>query len=301
MQANYDVARYTQPALHVRPMKVRWLGATAIAAALVVASLAVPLSGAEAGVVGADLVSNGGFENGVAPWTSPDAGVLSTDTAIAASGAASLKVTERTRTSSGPWQELGGKLTPGSSYEISATLRFDSGPDAKEFILTMAYGDRYINVARAVATRGQWTDIKGSFTIPEEQGVAGARIFIETPWVPDPSADPASHLMDYNVDDVSLFAVEPLFEWSSSDPVIIPQPTEEHPSLGVKDPTVVFADGKYHVFMTTAGQNGWSMATTSFTDWSEAAEAPITYLADSPIGAGYTAAPHVFFFEPLGL
>ena len=52
--------------MHVRPMKVRWFGATAIAAALVVASLAVPPSGAEAGVVGANLVSNGGFENGVA-------------------------------------------------------------------------------------------------------------------------------------------------------------------------------------------------------------------------------------------
>ncbi|MDQ0574105.1 hypothetical protein QFZ29_000328 [Agromyces albus] len=287
--------------MHVRPMKVRWVGATAIAAALVAASLAVPPSGAEAGVVGANLVSNGGFENGVAPWTSPDGGVLSTDTELAASGAASLKVTERTRTSSGPWQDLGGTLTPGSSYDISATVRFDSGPDTKEFILTMAYSDRYINLARAIATRGQWTEIKGSFTIPEEQGVTGARIFIETPWVPDPSADPASNLMDFRVDDVSLFEVEPLFEWSSSDPVIVPQPTEEHPSLGVKDPTVVFADGKYHVFMTTASQNGWSMATTSFTDWSEAAEAPITYLADSPIGAGYTAAPQVFFFEPQGL
>lgn len=287
--------------MHVRPMKVRWFGATAIAAALVVASLAVPLAGAQAGVVGSDLVDNGGFENGVAPWMNPDGGVLSVDTEIVASGAASLRVTERTSTSSGPWQSLDGKLTPGSSYDISAAVRFDSGPDTKEFILTMAYSDRYINVARAVATRGQWTEIKGSFTIPEDQGVVGARIFIETPWVPDPSADPASNLMDFRVDDVSLFKVEPTFQWSSSDPVVIPQPTEEHPSLGVKDPSVVFADGKYHVFMTTASQNGWRMATTSFTDWSEAVEAPITYLADSPIGDGYTAAPQVFFFEPQGL
>ena len=129
-------------AMHVSPMKVRWVGATAIAAALVAVSLAVPPSGAEAGVVGADLVSNGGFENGVAPWTSPDGGVLSTDTELAASGAASLKVTERTRTSSGPWQDVGARLTPGSAYDISATVRFDSGPDTKEFILTMAYSDQ---------------------------------------------------------------------------------------------------------------------------------------------------------------
>jgi hypothetical protein len=287
--------------MHVRPMNVRWLGVTVIAAALIVAGMAAPPPSAEAAVVGANLVDNGGFENGVVPWTNPDGGTLSTDTAIVASGAASLKVTQRTRTSSGPWQALGGKLTPGSSYDVSATVRFDSGPDTKDFILTMAYSDRYMNVARVVATRGQWTEIEGSFTIPEEQGVTGARMFIETPWVPDPSADPASNLMDFNVDDVSLFEVKPAFEWSSSDPVIVPQPTAEHPSLGVKDPSVVFADGKYHVFMTIASQNGWSMATKSFTDWSEAAEAPVTYLADSPIGAGYTAAPQVFFFEPQGL
>ncbi|MBW8762635.1 MAG: carbohydrate binding domain-containing protein [Microbacterium sp.] len=286
--------------MHVKPLKVRWFGATAIIAALVVAGLAVPPS-AEAGIVGSDLVSNGGFENGVPPWTTPDGGVLSIDTQFAAGGAASLKVTQRTRTSSGPWQSLDGKLTPGSSYDISAVVRFDSGPDTKEFILTMAYADGYVNVARAVATRGQWTNIKGSFTISDQRNVAGARVFIETPWVPDPSADPASNLMDFRVDDVSLFEVKPSFEWTSSDPLIVPKPTEEHPSLGVKDPTVVFADGKYHVFMTTASQNGWSMATTSFTDWSEASAAPITYLADSPIGNGYTAAPQVFFFEPQGL
>lgn len=286
--------------MHARPTNVRWFGAM-IAAALVVAALAAPPSSAEAAAVGANLVDNGGFESGVGPWTNPDGGTLSIDSEIVASGAASLKVTGRTRTSSGPWQNLDGKLTRGSSYDISAAVRFDSGPATKEFILTMAYSNRYINVARGVVTKGQWTNIKGSFTIPDDQGVTGARIFIETPWVPDPSVDPASNLMDFRVDDVSLFEVKPMFKWSSSDPVIVPKPTEQHPSLGVKDPTVVFADGKYHVFMTTASQKGWSMATTSFRDWSEAAAAPITYLADSPIGAGYTAAPQVFFFKPQGL
>ncbi len=122
--------------MHVRPKNVRWFGATVIAAALVVAGLAAPPSSAEGAAVGANLVDNGGFESGIAPWTAPDGGVFSVDTEIVAGGAASLKVTERTRTSSGPWQTLGEKLTPGSSYEISAMVRFDSGPATKEFILT---------------------------------------------------------------------------------------------------------------------------------------------------------------------
>lgn len=88
------------------------------------------------------------------------------------------------------------------------------------------------------------------------------------------------------------------FRWTSSQPVVVPKPDAAHPSLAVKDPSVVFADGKYHVFMTTASKNGWHMAYTSFRDWSEANKAKITYLDQSPIGPGYRAAPQVFYFAP---
>ncbi|MFC8668039.1 non-reducing end alpha-L-arabinofuranosidase family hydrolase [Streptomyces sp. NPDC057199] len=82
-----------------------------------------------------------------------------------------------------------------------------------------------------------------------------------------------------------------------------PRPDASHPVVSVKDPTVVQANGKWHVFMTTANTAGsWSLAYTSFTDWSGASAAPLTYLDTNPnIGTGYRAAPQVFYFAPRNL
>ncbi|WP_231134292.1 non-reducing end alpha-L-arabinofuranosidase family hydrolase [Motilibacter deserti] len=91
------------------------------------------------------------------------------------------------------------------------------------------------------------------------------------------------------------------FRWASTGVLISPKPDATHVSVASKDPTVVFADGKYHVFFTTADGNGWNIAYTSFTDWADADEAPHYYLDQSAIGRGYRAAPQVFYFEPQGL
>ncbi|HYC99482.1 non-reducing end alpha-L-arabinofuranosidase family hydrolase [Brevundimonas sp.] len=91
-------------------------------------------------------------------------------------------------------------------------------------------------------------------------------------------------------------APEPQFSWRSSAQLI--SPGEGAPWLALKDPSVVRFNGKYHVFMTTAARDGWHIAHTSFSDWPEAARAPVTTLDRSGIGPGYRAAPQVFYFEP---
>jgi Glycosyl hydrolase family 62. len=96
-----------------------------------------------------------------------------------------------------------------------------------------------------------------------------------------------------------VLAAGPLFQWKSTAPLLLPKPDATHESLALKDPTVVRVNGKYHVFMTTASERGgWEMAYASFTDWSKASEAPITYLNLSAIGPGYHCAPQVFYFAP---
>ena len=87
------------------------------------------------------------------------------------------------------------------------------------------------------------------------------------------------------------------FEWRSSEPVIKP-PADAKQIHGVKDPTIVYHDNRYHVFMTTATKNGWGMAYASFASWEEAPTAPLFMLDKSPIGPGYRAAPQVFYFAP---
>ncbi|MFE9438690.1 non-reducing end alpha-L-arabinofuranosidase family hydrolase [Streptomyces sp. NPDC006602] len=90
------------------------------------------------------------------------------------------------------------------------------------------------------------------------------------------------------------------FTWSSTGPLIAPKPDASHPVVSVKDPTVFRYNNRWHVYATTADTAGrWSLAYTSFEDWSQAAAAPQTFLDANPnIGDRYAAAPQVFYFAP---
>lgn len=88
------------------------------------------------------------------------------------------------------------------------------------------------------------------------------------------------------------------FHWRSSAQLIAPKPGDGNGYSALKDPSIVYVDGEYHLFMTSVGAEGWHMAYTRFTDWSQAATAPIVDLKQSGIGPGYRAAPQVFYFEP---
>ncbi|WP_205328302.1 non-reducing end alpha-L-arabinofuranosidase family hydrolase [Glycomyces sp. YM15] len=88
-------------------------------------------------------------------------------------------------------------------------------------------------------------------------------------------------------------------QWSSSGPLIFPKSDATHNIVSVKDPSVVHHDGRYHVFVSVVSANqGYSLAYLSFTDWSQAASAPLHFLDRSAIGGGYKAAPQVFYFAP---
>ena len=99
--------------------------------------------------------------------------------------------------------------------------------------------------------------------------------------------------------DVSAAALPTSFRWSSSGVLISPKSDSTHNILAVKDPTVVRYNNTWHVFASTANSAGsYNMMYTSFGDWSQAAAAPQYYLDRSAIGAGYRAAPQVFYFAP---
>lgn len=91
------------------------------------------------------------------------------------------------------------------------------------------------------------------------------------------------------------------FQWSSSGQLIAPRSDSTHNIAGIKDPSVVYYNGKYHVFASVANSSGYNMVYLSFTDWSQASSATHYYLDKTPIGAGYRAAPQVFYFAPQNL
>ncbi|MFF3850561.1 non-reducing end alpha-L-arabinofuranosidase family hydrolase [Streptomyces sp. NPDC002328] len=88
------------------------------------------------------------------------------------------------------------------------------------------------------------------------------------------------------------------YSWSSSGPLISPKPDSTHNIAGIKDPTVVRYNGKYHVFASTAGSSGYNLVYLNFSDWSQAGSATHHYLDRTAIGSGYRAAPQVFYYAP---
>ncbi|GAA2332272.1 hypothetical protein GCM10010246_14590 [Streptomyces cuspidosporus] len=96
----------------------------------------------------------------------------------------------------------------------------------------------------------------------------------------------------------SAAALPGSFSWSSSGVLMSPKPDSTHNIAGLKDPTVVYYNGKYHVFASVASSSGYSLVYLSFSDWSQAASATHHYLDRTGIGSGYRAAPQVFYFAP---
>src|SRR5258708_11928002 len=89
------------------------------------------------------------------------------------------------------------------------------------------------------------------------------------------------------------------FRWEAGPPLIFPVPNGTHPIVSVKDPSVVYVGGQWHVFATTADKKGnWNMVHLKFSDWKKAAKAVPDYLDSNPNLRGYHGAHQVFYFTP---
>jgi hypothetical protein len=86
------------------------------------------------------------------------------------------------------------------------------------------------------------------------------------------------------------------FKWSSSGALIGPK-SDGRNIAGIKDPSIVYYNGKYHVFASTAQSAGYSLVYLSFTDFNQAGSSTFYYLDQTPIGTGYRAAPQVFYMS----
>ncbi|KAJ7075407.1 putative alpha-L-arabinofuranosidase precursor [Mycena belliarum] len=90
------------------------------------------------------------------------------------------------------------------------------------------------------------------------------------------------------------------FKWSSSAALIGPH-SDSHNLAALKDPSIIFYNGAYHVFASTAVSAGYNLVYFSFTDFAAANASTYHYLDATPIGSGYRAAPQVFFMAPQNL
>ncbi len=88
----------------------------------------------------------------------------------------------------------------------------------------------------------------------------------------------------------------PPARWEYSAPLISPEKRDIDPSHAQKDPTVVFHEGRWHVFMTAKLPKRSVIEYCSFEKWKDADAAPRTLLRVSD--SDYFCAPQVFWFAP---
>jgi endo-1,4-beta-xylanase len=100
-------------------------------------------------------------------------------------------------------------------------------------------------------------------------------------------------------DAAPICGVPSSFTWSSTGPLLGPRSDPTHDLTAIKDPSVVYWNGKWHVFASTVTAAGsYSLAYLTFPDWEHTADATFYYIDQTPGLAGYHAAPQVFFFAP---
>jgi endo-1,4-beta-xylanase len=89
------------------------------------------------------------------------------------------------------------------------------------------------------------------------------------------------------------------FSWTSTGPIIAPVSDASHDLVAIKDPTVVFHNGRWHVYASSVSSSGvYGLVYLSFTDFSEAASGTFYYMDQTPGFDTYVAAPQLFYFEP---
>jgi endo-1,4-beta-xylanase len=89
------------------------------------------------------------------------------------------------------------------------------------------------------------------------------------------------------------------FQWSSSGPILSPVSDAKHDLVSIKDPSIVYYKGKWHIFVSTVAVGGiYSIAYVGVSDLRDTSSAAFYYLDQTPALVGYHAAPQVFYFRP---
>jgi hypothetical protein len=88
--------------------------------------------------------------------------------------------------------------------------------------------------------------------------------------------------------------------WKSTGVLVQPVSDANHTIVSVKDPTVVYYNGLWHIYATAYSTSAgtWSMVYLNFKDWCEAPKAKLTYIDVNPDLRGYHCAPSLFYFRP---
>ena len=198
-------------------------------------------------------------------------------------------------------EEIASVPLPGKTVHLKIECEFAPAPEVARFSYSLD-GKSWTPIGRPSALK---------YTVPHFMGYRFALFYYSTKTAggsvdfdyfrigqgggsPGPSPTPST------VAPAPRASLPPLAPrtWTTTGPLVYPTADTNHPIVAVKDPSVVFHNGRWHIFATTAGSKGWGMAHFSFFDWDKAKEAKPFHLDQNPNLAGYNCAPQAFYFRP---
>eukprot|EP00727_Mastigamoeba_balamuthi_P007887 m51a1_g3719 putative beta- -xylanase (456) ;mRNA; f:462687-464118 len=91
------------------------------------------------------------------------------------------------------------------------------------------------------------------------------------------------------------------WSWTSSGILVDTKSDATHNVKNVKDPTIVYYNGAYHVYATIFTAAGYRMVYFNFPSFDKAPSAKWYYMDQTPGFDGYKCAPQLFYFAPQGL
>lgn len=128
--------------------------------------------------------------------------------ADAHAGTGSLSISQRTTTWQGPLRPLDSSLNLGSTYRISAWVKYAKGPASRTLNLSaeLAFQDpaaahQYKNLASVTVARGEWGKVEADYTVPVDKTLASIDLYFETPYKSD-SQVTAEDTIAFQIDDV---------------------------------------------------------------------------------------------------
>ena len=115
------------------------------------------------------------------------------------------RVTDRVHQGQGIQYPVTGVLTPGSTYDFEAWLRFEEAPGDLTLSVRTVSGETtsYGNLAQLTGIGTDWTHVTGTFSMPAYD--AAAEIYLETPWDNGNAGNTSTFLLD----DVSITSPPP--------------------------------------------------------------------------------------------
>ena len=84
--------------------------------------------------------------------------------------------------------------------------------------------------------------------------------------------------------------------WKADARLFLPSPAGSFDDVSVKDPSIVFSGGKYHLFYTGRDATSWRMGYAAASTLADLKTASRTYMS-ALNGGSYFCAPQVFWFE----